>query len=580
MLEDKILLAGTLPSPEPTQTSDKAALTIGWSAAALVCAFYLVYFSSLQTPPLQDFPNHLARAVVLSDLLFAHGERFGQMFSLSLVPVPYLLHDLILAGLVRLFGPRVGGTVFIDLVLLSLPLALMYYMWAARLAPHARPLVFVLAFFLATDTYFLLGFMAFRLSLASLIVCFGLIQRLRTDWSGKLFAVYVVALAGGYLLHLTAVMFFAAILAISSFVRLVTRASTLGREVLLCIPLGFILTLHVALFPRPAVDIPPTYQFYWGTWAKKLQHLTFEYTRFGSHLDRPMLVLLLACLVWAVRRHFQLSRFQQPAVLEALAIAVAFAGVYFVLPEYYSDSAYVDVRALPVLLIMVILACLNLPGSNSSGRDFASWSVMGLAVALSIINLSYLMRHIDAYRKPIAQYRELGSAIPSGSYVLPVYTVHKDGELRGLLHASGYLVADRTIVVPYLFSADRGDPMKYFSYRARPYRPDEQWYIDRQNWDRASEQSYTVAGRVYTWKVRYSEETHLWTLADLIPVDWNQVACRYDYLLMTKPVDMRLIGIPVRSVRENEAAALVAVDKSVCHPGVFLNRPSRLSGEH
>ncbi len=40
-------------------------------------------------------------------------------------PVPYLLHDLILASLVGAFGTAAGGVVFEEPVLLSLPAALL-----------------------------------------------------------------------------------------------------------------------------------------------------------------------------------------------------------------------------------------------------------------------------------------------------------------------------------------------------------------------------------------------------------------------------------------------------------------------
>jgi hypothetical protein len=58
------------------------------------------------------------------------------------------------------------------------------------------------------------------------------------------------------------------------------------------------------------------------------------------------------------------------------------------------------------------------------------------------------------------------------------------------------------------------------------------------------------------------------------------VACRYDFLLLTLPVDMSLIGIPTRPVSTNAVATLLAVDKSACRPNLNSKRIVRLESEH
>jgi hypothetical protein len=60
----------------------------------------------------------------------------------------------------------------------------------------------------------------------------------------------------------------------------------------------------------------------------------------------------------------------------------------------------------------------------------------------------------------------------------------------------------------------------------KPYGPDEIWYQSR--WDRL--------------------------------VDWLQVSRQCQYLLITKPFDADRIRISTRTVAENDAAALLAVE--------------------
>jgi hypothetical protein len=562
-------------------TSKTLLLAVGWAAAAVIASGYLVYFANLRSIPFQDFPNHLARAVIMSDLLFHSQGVFHHTYDVSLTSSPYLLHDLVFASCIEVLGPRAGAVAFLILVFSSMPIALLFYMRAARLAPRAAPVVCLLGLYLATDSFFLLGFMGFRLALALLLVSWGCVQRLRMHWSFGWYAGYLGSLLVGYFTHLTATVFFAVTLSISTTVLIWTRASSLRREIWFLAPLYLLILLHVlVLAPAHSGLNPPAYDFYWGTWDKKLQYLTFEYSRFGTRLDQPMMFLLLAALAWPLSRYVQIERLRQSGVFEAVAVAIAFVALYFVLPQFYSDSAFVDVRALAPALIMVILACLNVPGAGSSGRAFNSWTAIALAASLALFNLCYLIRHVGQHERELAAYRSLGDEVPMGSYLLPIHTLAKDGELRPMLHAAGYLVADRNVITPYLFSGDRGDPMKYFRYRSRPYWPEEDWYAARKSWDRAIERSFMMGGRLYTWKFHYSSQNQHWVVQEPVPIDWNRVACRYDYLLMTKPVDRGLIEIPLSSVRENAFAVLGRVDKSACRAQSSTPQVVRLGSEH
>lgn len=569
MLEPTVDIAITDAPRSRSLRVSSAWLPIAAYAVAIVMGLaYVGWLVSLHSYPFQDFPNHLARGVALKDLIFQHGAHYSSVFSLHWAPVPYVLHDLALATFIELFGARWGGGLFLAIVLLSLPLALMFYMWAARLAPSARPVVFLLALYLSTDSFFLLAFMGFRLALAFVIVSLGWAQLLRRQWHRGAFALYVITLACGYLIHLTATVFFAPVLAVSSAVHLLYRRSTLRREIYLWIPLALLMLLHVTvLAPARSAANPITYEYYWGTWQFKLQSLGFELSRFASHFDVPMLLLLLACLLWPIRRYLQLHRLRQAAVLEPVAIAIIFLGAYIAMPQFYADSSYVDVRALPVVVLMLLLAVLNVADTDCA--SFATPTVLGLALVLCLANLGFLVRHVGKYEQELNRYRDLARMIPADSRVLPIHTRPKDGNLRPLLHAGGYVVVDRAAVIPYLFAGDRGDPMKYFRYLHRPYWPQEDWYRARLGWDRAIEQTYVVEGETYRWRLFPAKAQGQWHTADLIPVDWNSIACTYDYLLATSPIDPKMIEAPVRRIGSNESAELFAVDRSACRPALL-----------
>ena len=552
---------------------------LGWITAALVGTAYIACLFLLTSFPFQDYPNHLARGTVMADLLFENGARFGHWYSVALSPIPYVLHDLLLAVCIQLFGINAGGSLFAALVFMSLPLALLFYLHVTQLAPRAKLLVLLISMYLSTDSFFLMAFTGFRLALAEIIVSLSLAEMLRRHWSRGLFGVYLLILILGYLTHLAAPVFLAVALGTSALLRLGFRSTTVGRELFLLIPVGALLAWHFGVLQH-ADSVAPVYQYNWGTVHEKLQGLLFEFERFGNRPALAMMVLLAACLLWPVRNALHLRAFAKLAVLEPLAIAAVFLALYWILPQEYADSSYLDVRALAITALMLLMVSLNLPNATAAGRTFDTLPVLALAALLAIGNLAYLAKHLSRGDAQIARYRDVAASVPRGATVLPIYTQRKEGEIFPLLHAGSFLVADRAAVIPYLFSGDRGDAMKYFIFRKRPYMPDELWYKDQLQWNKAVEQSYEVGGRTFTWRFAYSKTDKEWEMQDLTYIDWNRVACDYDYLMAMIPVEMSVIGVPTRRVRANETAVLLAVDKSACHPEQIVKRRVRLPSEH
>jgi hypothetical protein len=86
-------------------------------------------------------------------------------------------------------------------------------------------------------------------------------------------------------------------------------------------------------------------------------------------------------------------------------------------------------------------------------------------------------------------------------------------------------VIDRHALVPYLFSANRGEPMTYFRYLQLPYAPSEEWYSAHVQMD----------------------------------VDWTKVREEYRYLLLRKPFDPSRLRVKTTLVAENSAAALLEI---------------------
>jgi hypothetical protein len=156
-----------------------------------------------------------------------------------------------------------------------------------------------------------------------------------------------------------------------------------------------------------------------------------------------------------------------------------------------------------------------------------------------LLNIAGVGKHLLKDEAWLDRYREIVATIPIGATVLPINTLEKDGRISPSLHAGSFVTIDRAGVVPILFAANRGDAMKYFRYHDKPYAPKESWYLD-------------------------STEN---------VIDWESVACDYEYVLISKPFEAERIPLSSLVITENDSAALLAVNAQACPPSLPKRRP-------
>jgi hypothetical protein len=525
----------TAPPNSPPLVRSEPTNRIAWLAALLLTVAYVAVFAHFSsTLPLQDYPNHLARAVVMADLLFHHGANFGGVFEYHFLAVPYVLGDLALAAAIGLFGITGAAALWNAVMVLSFPAALLFYLRTLDLSAAARALAAILSLYLTTDWFLAKGFIAFRLAVAMTLLGLALARRLRQRQSAAVYGAYACVIALGYLVHLTVTVFEAVAVGVTGLLGLVMRKTSLGREIAILLPIAAALAwqLGIAGHYQRATDVPSDYYF-WGTLATKLRDFDVQFMRYSPRIDLLMLATLGACVLWPAARNCRAARLKQPVVLETLALSATFVALYFVLPVAYADAWYVDARAAEFAILFLIVACLALPGEDAASGTVGRSVAVPLAILLAAGNLAYLTKHFAADSAWLGTYRQIIASLPRRASVLPIYTRAPEGSVRPLLHAAAHAVIDREANIPYLFSGNGGYPMKYFRYVRTPYAPDEMWYNTRG------------------------------------PVDWRAVGCDYDYLLVMKPFEPRRIALPTATVAENTAAALLAIGKAPCQAAPY-----------
>jgi hypothetical protein len=525
-----------------------------WAAALAAAAAYAAALIRCSPAGLQDFPNHMARAAVIADLLFHHGARFGQVFEFHFAAVPYVLGDVLLAQLIEIFGTRTAAALWIALVFLSLPCGLVLLARSRGVAARDVPFVFLLGLYLASNTCFFRGFAAFCLGTSFTLAVLALEHRVREPGSLARWAGYVAMLVLGYLVHLSVLIFAATATAVSSLCHAVggrpvpSARRRLRTEAELYLPIAALLVWHF-VHTRVPFHSPAAAAWHWSAPATKLLHLIWPFIRFDRRTDTWILGMALGCLLsqLLLRRLRSRDAGCSPAAAEGeprattvsprgemLAQSGAFLVLYAVLPSAMGVYSWVDVRALLPASIFLLIACVA-PG-NPSARSAGSVrlgrhapEIVGAvaAAACAAVNLACLNGHLRRFDAWLGHYRDAVAAVPVGAWVFPVYTNLYDHPVKSTLHATAYTLIDRDAPNPYLFSRDLGDAMQYFGYRRRPYAPDESWYVEPAGGDE---------------------------------IDWDRIARSYRYLLVMEPFDAARLPIPTAPVFENSTAALLEIE--------------------
>jgi hypothetical protein len=515
----------------------------GVIAVALLIAAYVLIIGRSSYFWLGDFPNHLARATVMADLMFHHGSHFGADFQYQFMFVPYVLADLALTGLVGLLGPVPAASVWEGVTFLSYPCAVLFFLRVNRTPTSGQIVGVLFATVLSPDWFFFAGWCAFRLGLALMLVALGLAIMLRRRRSVAFACLYAVVVVSAYLMHISALLFTVAAIGITGLLGLWHRETNLRTEALLWAPIlalvawkfGFVNEGHLT---QNTLEGNGLFNWEWGTLHEKLSFVTYEFHRLGLPVEKLLNAGFLVCLglagFLAVRRRGSIRGWLlDPAVRDCLALCITFVGMYFILPHRFPDADFVDIRATaPAVTFLVAATLCGSAAGDVNHRRLAVGAMLATTV-LSLATLAVLLEHLHSQDTWISNYRRIVAAVPAGSRVWGVTL--QQGPF-GM--ASSSILIDRNAVIPTLYSGDNGNPMLYFRYLHRPYVPRKRWWQFREEANQPSP-----------------------------VVDWQRVGCDYDFILAEQPWDRRWLGVETSTIAENSSAMLLRLSKNSCqHP--------------
>ena len=343
-LDGGILAHEAAPAATP-----KGAPRPWWETRWFVAGMILLALVPLlypQVPPLVDLPGHMARYRVELDL--GSSPELQRYFAFEWRLIGNMGVDLLVVPLAKLFGLEWS----VKLIAIVIPaLTVAGFLWVAREVHNRLPPTAAFALPFAFAHPFLFGFLNFTLSMALGLLAFGLWLRLGRLGKTGLRALLFVPI---------------------SFVIFICHTFGWGALGLLCFSAeavrqhdrgiswwkaGFKAALHAAVMAGPILlmiawrgNVAHGMTRDWFNWSIKGMWLAMALRDRWMGLDIVMVAIPLTTLIFAIRdKRLTLSRNLAFSALVLLA-------VYLVLPRIVFGSAYADMRLVPVIVAMALLA--------------------------------------------------------------------------------------------------------------------------------------------------------------------------------------------------------------------------------
>jgi hypothetical protein len=434
----------------------------------LLIALLLAPLALVDVPPLLDYPNHLARAVVLA---FPTDAFLSRMYAAHWAIIPNLGTDLLLPPLIHLLPVYIAGRIVIGLAILLPFLGTIAYSRALFGERSLWPLAASLVVFNAT---LLLGFLNFLLALglALLLAAAWITGRERAPAATILLATFGSVVL--FFCHLMGVVFFFVLIA-GHELQFLWRHRVHPLACITRIALGLPLLIPPALLYAASPLSTVAGETQRSTLHDKLWELVFPFANYLLPLDVITAALVVAFLILCVAtRHCRVTF----AGGFALAITVV---LYAVLPFATKGTYFLETRCIILtgFLLFGALLPVQLP------RAAASISI-ALFTALFAVRLAVVALAWHAHQRDIDDMRAVIAPVEPGARVFVAYVSPEEApqywqqaplarrlsyRLRLDDHLPALLLIERRAYWPFLFD----DPSQQPVMTLPPYRDLGEW---------------------------------------------------------------------------------------------------------
>jgi hypothetical protein len=439
----------------------------GWRLALIFAACLAIAalpVLAVETLPLFDYPNHLARMHILASPDDPVLQRF---YAIRWQALPNLAMDAIVPPLTRIMPLAWAGKVFVLMTFLLLAGGTA----ALHRTLYRRWSVFpCLAFLLLYNRILLWGFVNFLFGIGLALVALTLWLRLREGAAWRRLAVGAVGAAAIYLAHLFAFGVYA--IAVAGYE--IGRAS---RDGTLWTRQGLVeLTKSATQFIIPLALLVGAGAgggggIGWGQALRKIDLFFNVLDNYSRPFDVACFVALLGLLIWgAVRRSLRLA----PALaLPLLLLLVA----QLAMPNRMLGGAGVDHR-MPLVLALLLVAGGDVALRTRRQKLIAGGIALLFVVRIAIITVVWLADD-RIYHPMVAALADL----PRGSRLavaLPPNSVNLAQRKPPVTHLANLAIVESDAFVPLLFTFPGQQPVAFrpaYAALAGLAAPEEFWAV-------------------------------------------------------------------------------------------------------
>jgi hypothetical protein len=427
-----------------------------FAVATLTAILALIPVYATRFLPFNDYPFHLARMVILSQLdnpIFARFYMPGSFF------LPNMAMDAVVVPLSLLLGAEFASRVFVELTILAILFGTVALHWAAHRRLSVWPL---LAMLVLHNGILRFGFLNYLFGAGLALWAAALWMILRPGWLR-----FVVTLIASILLiycHMEAFCIFAVIAGSVAIERAYEEwrqhgSWTVFRD-LGYAAFPFLLTIALFLLLSPTASVAGKAFVYAPGLGTKPVGALFSLSSGVPWLDEVSLLSMAALFAWlTIARKITVS---WPLALATIMMSLAL----FVVPDSVMGALYADVRIGPVIAFLAI-ATFDLRAN--AGR-FAVYSVASVVVVLSLVRTMTLTETWGGYSSEIASIVDAIAKIEPGSTLFaatsqPYPSLIADSAERRipwsppLKHVASYAVLGSPVFVPMTWAEPTQQPL-------------------------------------------------------------------------------------------------------------------------
>jgi len=442
-----------------------------WVALAALSVILLAALLITDVPPVLDYPNHLARLVLLA--AGSDNKVLGPIFAPEWTVIPNLSGDVIGLMFLHLLPVHVAGRCLLGgILLLNLAGVLALhraYFGGRSFWPLGSGLV-------AYNCCFLLGFLNWQISngLAMLGAAGWLIWRER--WPVATVAAAMAAAVLLFFCHLVGLVLFLVLIG-SAELRAMRNLRAIAIR---CTGLLAVLAGPIILATFAAVHDAPS-AAHWPRLDVKLVNAASPFINYVFPLDMISAVLVYGGIALGVAVGWLIVAPRAVAAVAILPIA------YFVLPFDLMGASFLDMR-FAVMFGFLLFAAVDLAPQSALARESAicrwlrigppSWAYRIAAAGCAIlfaVRMATLAYVWTEQRRDIAELRAVIAAVPPGAKVLftnvpqeeaPAYwdagprSRRLSNGLRADYHLPALLLIERGAFWPVLFANPKQQPIR------------------------------------------------------------------------------------------------------------------------